>query len=367
MNIRTLMVAMIAIIPAGFVMAQETQATQNSPAPALTVSAMLPVQENWKVTLQASGWLAAWQESVISAEISGQRITSMNVDVGNVVQKGDVLAELSNQTIRNDISQQTAVVESAQAAFDQAEGDGDRARGLSSSGAITEQQVTSYLVSERRAKADLASAEAALASSRLELERSRIIAIDDGVISSRNAALGDVVSAGSELFRLIRQNRIEWQAEVPQRRLRALLPGVKAIIPTPIGDVSGVIRLVAPTTSDSNGRVKVYVSLEQPEGFPAPPTGVLVSGFFQLGESVALTVPATALTLRDGFSYVFYLKGTEPETVGRLRVETGRRQDDRVEITDGLDADAMVVSAGGAFLAEGAVVRVVTGAPEVSE
>lgn len=349
----------VVVLMAGAAHAQDTASTPQEGAAALTVSVAAPAQVTWPDTVSATGWLAPWQEAIVSSEIGGQRITAVNVDVGAVVHKGDVLAELSVESLDNDIVQKQASVDYAAAELDAAMADGDRARGLTATNAISKQQITEYLVTERKAKANLASAEAALASAQLDRDRSRILAVDDGVISARSAALGDVINAGDELFRLIRQGRIEWQAELPLKDLRRVHEGTAAVIPTPFGDVTGQVRLISPTVSGTSGRVTVYVSLTPPVDAPSPKTGILVSGNLLSGESAALTVPAAAVTLRDGFSYVFVLNDGDVPTVSRKRVETGRRQGDLVEIISGLDAGAQVVQEGGAFLGEGSVVRVV--------
>lgn len=357
-----------AAMPPCAVRAQDAaDATTAEASAALSVELARPLRQMWPVTLETNGRLQAWHEAVIASETAGQRIESVNADVGSVVKKGDMLAQLSTETLRNTIVQQEAAVLSADAALDQARADADRARRLTSgqSGALSEQQASEYFVTERKAEAELASARAALASSRLDLERTRILAPDDGVISSRSASLGAVVSTGTELFRLIRQNRIEWQAEVPLRFLRQVTVGARAAIPTPVGtEVPGEVRLISPVASETTGRVIVYVALTPPAGAPTPKTGMMVSGYFTLGQTEALTVPATATSMRDGFTYVFALKeGSEPPSVARKRVDTGRRQGDRVEILSGLDGDEQVVEAGGAFLSEGSVVRI-TGAAE---
>ncbi len=343
--------------------AQEAAAETSA---ALSVELAPPQRLMWPVTLETNGRLEAWHEAVIAAEIAGQRIETVNVDVGSVVKKGDILAQLSTETLQNTIVQQEATVLSAEAALDQARADADRARRLTSgqSGALSEQQASEYFVIERKAEADLASARAALASSRLDLDRTRIRAPDDGVISSRSAAMGTVVATGTELFRLIRQNRIEWQAEVPLRFLPQVMVGGKAAIPAPDDtEVPGEVRLIAPTSSETTGRVVVYVALTPPEGAPMPPTGIMITGRFDLGQREALTVPATATSMRDGFTYVFALdEGSDLAKVTRKRVETGRRIGDRVEITAGLTGDERVVQSGGAFLNEGSVVRVVEAA-----
>ncbi|MEZ5721836.1 MAG: efflux RND transporter periplasmic adaptor subunit [Paracoccaceae bacterium] len=326
---------------------------------ALTVTVAAPEIATWPVEVQASGWLAAWQEAAISAEVGGQKIVAINVDVGDSVKAGDVLVELSRETLENDLAQLQATVDVAQAALDQATADADRARKLDGSGSVSQQQLSAALITERKARADLASAEARRASAQIDLDRTRITAVGDGVISARSAALGDVVMQGTELFRLIRDGRIEWRAEVPLFQLRDIAVGMKVTIPAPVGDVRGTVRQIAPNASEANGRVIVYVDLDVPEGGPEPKTGLMVSGRFEVGVREAVTVPSSAIVMKDGYSYVFALDAAEPSKVTRIRVETGRRQGDRVEITSDFARDTEVVQAGGAFLSEGSTVRVV--------
>ncbi|NSY19615.1 efflux RND transporter periplasmic adaptor subunit [Neorhizobium sp. AL 9.2.2] len=349
-------VVCLAFTPAG----RAQDATQTTAgAAALTVSVTKPEVSQWPVLIPASGRLAAWHEAVISAEVSGLRIIGINADVGATVKKGELLVQFDAETAQAELEQQQASVEQAKADLDQAVANADRARGLTGSGAISAQQTTEYLITERKSKAALASSKAALASAQLTLDRTNVYANDDGVISERSASLGKVVTAGDELFKLIRQNRIEWQAELPVKRLADVKEGTKAVIPTPLGDVRGEVRLVSPTSSTASGRVTVYVALQPAVGMPQPKTGILVSGNFEFSATDALTVPATAVTLRDGFSYAFVLNATDQPTVTRKRVETGRRQGDRVEIVSGIDTTEEVVVSGGAFLADGSVVRVV--------
>ncbi len=334
------------------------------PAPAaLTVEATTPLVETWPVEVQASGWLAPWAEAVIASELGGERITAVNVEVGDEVKAGDVLAELSRASVENRIAELEATLESARAGLETATEDADRARQLSGGGAISRQEIASYLAVERQAQASVTVAEAQLATQELALANTRIIAASDGVVSDVSAALGQVVSQGQELFRLIRDSRIEWQAEVPLFQLRGITTGTRVVIPSPIGDIGGTVRRVSPEASQTNGRVLVYVDPEPPEGMPMPKTGILVSGAFIVDETTAVTLPSTAITLQDGFSYVFVIKAGEMTTVLRERVETGRRKGDRVEILGDFPVDASVVLSGGAFLSDGSVVRVVEGQP----
>lgn len=343
------------------------KAEATSSAAALTVSVTSPQTTDWPVEVEANGWLAAWQEVVISAQIGGQMIESVNADVGDTVAKDDMLSQLSSGSLENAILQLEATLESARASLDQATADADRARQLSTGSSISEQKAAEYYATERKTKADVDSAVAQLASAKLDLEHARVTAVTGGVISSRSAAIGDVVSEGQELYRLVRDGRVEWQAEVPLNQLRNIEIGMPVSIPTPLGEISGEVRRIAPSASESNGRVIVYVSLRDPDGPAQPKTGIMISGVFKIGESKALSVPASAVVMQDGFSYVYKLEEGETTTVSRLRVETGRRRGDRVEITSDLPADARLVESGGAFLSEGSVVLLAAPEPVKDE
>jgi RND family efflux transporter MFP subunit len=341
--------------------AQIGVATEGPAPAALTVEATIPVVEIWPVEVQASGWLQPWAEAVIASELGGERITSVNVEVGDAVKAGDVMAELSRATVENRIAELEAALESARSGLETATEDADRARQLSGGGSMSRQEIATYLSAERQAKASVTVAEAQLATEHLSLANTRIVAVSDGVVSEVSAALGQVVSQGQELFRLIRDSRIEWQAEVPLFQLRGITTGTRVSIPSPFGDVGGTVRRVSPEASQTNGRVLVYVDPEPPEGVPMPKTGILVTGSFIVDETKAVTLPSTAITLQDGFSYVFVVQTGDTTTVQRQRVETGRRRGDRVEILGDFPTEASVVLSGGAFLSDGSVIRVVEG------
>lgn len=91
------------------------------------------------------------------------------------------------------------------------------------------------------AVAQVAQARAALESARLALTHTRVLAPDDGVVTSRSATLGAVAGSGTELFRLIRQNRLEWRAELGPAQLARVTPGMNATLKLPDGDRKSVV------------------------------------------------------------------------------------------------------------------------------
>ncbi|MFZ1575495.1 MAG: efflux RND transporter periplasmic adaptor subunit [Chromatiaceae bacterium] len=325
-----------------------------SPNPALAVNLVGPLAVDWPRVIAASGGLFAWQEGVIAAGTGGLRVMQVAVDVGDEVRLGQVLAILDQDTVKADLDQQAARVAQVRAALAEARANGDRARNVKDKGAMSEQQITQYLIAEEAAKANLAAAEAALEMERIRLKQTQVLAVDDGVISSRGATLGTVVQVGTELFRLVRQGRVEWRAEVTAEQLAQIKPGQEARIRLPGGEtVTGKVRMPSPTLDPISRYGLVYVDL--PIGGPARP-GMFAQGHIRVGAGQALTLPESAVVLRDGSSFVFEVR--DEDRVAQRKVETGRRGEGRVEILSGLDTAARIVAAGGAFLNDGDRVRV---------
>jgi RND family efflux transporter MFP subunit len=248
-----------------------------------------------------------------------------------------------------------AAVAEAEARLAEAAADAQRARELAQSGALSAQQINQYLTAERTARARLDAQRAAAKVQALRLRQTQVLAPDDGVISARTATVGAVLPAGQELFRLIRRGRLEWRAEVPSSDLPRLKPGMAVNVALPTGSsITGKLRMVGPTVDDKTRNGLVYVDLLASGDAKA---GMFARGDFEVGAGQALTLPQAAVVLREGFSYV--MRVGPDGRVSEAKVTIGRRVGDRVEIVGGLDANARVVAAGGAFLADGDTVRVV--------
>jgi RND family efflux transporter MFP subunit len=234
------------------------------------------------------------------------------------------------------------------------------------SGAVSAQQVNQYLTQEQTAKARADSAKAQLDTQLLRLKQTQVLAPDSGTISARSATVGAVVGAGTELFKLIRQGRLEWRAEVTSSELNRITAGTKVVVTAPGGaQRKGRVRVLAPTVDAATRNGLVYVDLEgavdgSKGAAGAFKPGMFARGEFELGNSGALTVPQTAVVVRDGFSYV-YRVGAD-KRVSQLKVQTGRVVGEQVEIQSGVNAQDQLVASGGSFLSDGDLVKVVDGA-----
>jgi RND family efflux transporter MFP subunit len=330
--------------------------------PALTVTTVRPSPARLPIKLTANGNVTAWQEAIIGSETGGFRLNEVRVNVGDIVKKGEVLAVFSADSVNADVAQARAALQETRANAAEAAANAARARTLQSSGALSAQQISQYMTAEQTANARIAAAQATLAAQQLRLKYTQVVAPDSGVISARTATVGSVVGVGTELFRMIRQGRLEWRAEVTASDLSRLKPGTTALVKAANGsELTGRVRMIAPTIDPQTRSALVYVDLPAAMGPNAPfKAGMFASGQFELGTSDAMTVPQQAVVVRDGFSYVFRLN--PDQRVSQLKVQAGRRLADRIEVTAGLGADALVVVSGAGFLNDGDLVRNVTAA-----
>ena len=327
---------------------------------ALTVTAVQPVPSSLPLKLPANGTVAAWQEAIIGSEANGLRLVDVKANVGDTVAKGQVLARFATEQVQAEVAQAVASLAEAQANALDAADNADKARTLQASGALSEQQINQYTTADKTAQARLEATKAMLVVQQVRLQQTSVVAPDNGVIASRSATVGAVVGSGTELFKMIRGGRLEWRAEVTSSEMAGIKPGTVAMVTSASGAVvAGKVRMMAPTVDSVTRNALVYVDLPANANIKA---GMFARGEFELGSSSSvLSLPQQALVLRDGFTYAMRI---EPgNKVSQIKVQTGRRAGDAVEIVKGVKPGEQYVASGAAFLADGDVVKVVAAQP----
>lgn len=338
---------------------EKADAAKSTAKPALTVATTTPQKAKLAVTLAANGNITAWQEASVGAEVAGLRISDVRVNVGDSVKQGDVLATFDGAAVRADVAQARANVAQAEASAAEAEGNAQRARRLQGTGALSTVEAQQLLTGEKTAQARVLAAQAALQAQEVRLSQTSLRAPDDGIISARGATVGAVVGAGTELFRLIRKGRLEWRAEVTSAELGRIQPGTPARITAASGaQLEGRVRTIGPTVDAQNRNALVYVDVKPIPGPAAGSAraGMFARGEFDLGGVDAVTIPQSAVVVREGFSYVFRVGADN--RVALTKIQTGRLAGDRLEVVSGLPADAFIVANGAGFLNDGDLVRV---------
>lgn len=326
-----------------------------SAASALTVEVVTPHHEHWTRSIEASGAIAPWQEASIRSLVAGARLAEVRVDVGDTVKRGQVLARYDTAMLQANVAQMAAALAQAEANAQQAGTNESRALQMKDGGGISRQDLLQYLTTAAVTKAQVGVARAQLQARRLDLQNASVVAPDDGTISARAATLGSVTPVGEELFRLIRQDRLQWRAEVTAAEVSAVAPGQPVSLTLPDGSAAhGVVSRIAPALDPQSRVVIVYADVEPGSHARA---GMYTGGRVALGASDALVVPASALAMHDGRSNVAVVVARDGvQRVALREVQTGRREGSLVEITRGLAGTDRIVREGAGLLNEGDIV-----------
>jgi RND family efflux transporter MFP subunit len=190
---------------------------------------------------------------------------------------------------------------------------------------------------------------------RAQINQTLIKAPDDGLISKRNAHIGDIAAVGQPLYSMIRANRLELRAQATDTDLPKFHIGQRVRVSTDegtTGDIIGSVRLVSPQVDPITRLGNVRIDLPPNSGLKP---GMFVRGEVELGRRQAMTVPVDAVVTRNGESFVFTLQG---DRVTSRPVKLGAQTASFCEITSGLDANSLIVVKGARFLSDNDVVRV---------
>jgi len=301
--------------------------------------------------------LEAWTKINVTPEVGG-KIARINVQEGDRVAPGQVLAELETETIRLQLRQAQAAVAVAEAAYADALRNKERMDRLIKENAVSEQQREKVQLGFDSASAQLEQARAGLNLAQHALEVSILKAPFAGVIASKNAEVGDVINpmmggAGGVLT-LMDYSRIKVDVAVSSEDIARIRKGQEVVLRVgafPGRDFRGVVRVVNLTADPLNKKFGVEASFDNAEGLLRP--GTFGDIIFELqSHENALVVPQKAV-LENG--YVFIVEGGKAV---KKTVALGLQNTTMIEVLDGLAEGAAVVVEGNYGLEEGAVVQV---------
>lgn len=321
---------------------------------AMTVEAVRPVLRQVAQEISANGSIAAQKTAQVSGRITGVTIEQVLVEVGDVVQAGQVLAVLDASSLKDSEIQAAADLEQALASAEKARADLARTEPLLALDAISRQEVDAYRTALRQADATVIAARAKLNNTKTSLNNTNITAPVSGIISERMAQVG-VLASGNPLFTIIKDGALEWQATISPQNATKIRVGQEALIDVGDGVVAGRVTRLSPTANQGR-EMTVHVALPVDAPLSA---GMYQTGRFVLSQSQALSVPRAAMTSTDGHDYVWVLHAKEDGLyqVGRHKVSVLSHQGAYVAVA-GVPTDALIVARSAEFLADGDVVRV---------
>jgi RND family efflux transporter MFP subunit len=325
------------------------------PAAPLTV-AVAPVElRRLKEVIFGDGSVVAWQETTLSAEAGGLRVVEVLAEEGDQVTAGQIL-------VRFDDGLQTAFAAQAGAAATEAEAALQLARTeLARASALARDAITSRQVVESRqgallqAEARLAAAHARRDEAAVRLAQTRILTPVDGIVARRSVTLGSVPAPGQEVYRIIRDGRLELAAKVPELALRTVIPGQRTLVRHGEHLAEGSVRAIAPLVDSVTRLGVVYIKLPEESGLRP---GMFAQAEIAVEPRQTVAVPEQALTIRGGMPVAFVL-GADARVSAR-QIAVGMRHDGFVEIRDGLQPGESVVTSGLGFLMDGILARAAT-------
>lgn len=307
---------------------------------------------------QGSGRITARYVSEVGFEVGG-RLISRRVDVGTVVTKGQMIAELSAVDFRNQVTIAEAELDRAEAVLAQTAAQEDRDRALSLKGHKSAAAYDDSLRAMYTAKADVRSAEANLEIARNQLDYTRLVAPIDGVVTATSADPGQIVDAGQMVVEISRDTEREAVFAVASEDIAHASVGTPVTVwlqSNPEVKTAGAVREISPVASGTTGTFEVRVTL------PSAPRdmrlGSVVVGRAEAEGRKVTTLPSAALLQTGEIPQVWVVAADN--TVHRREVDLVEFDMETVVVGKGLTAGERVVTAGVNALAEGESVKLET-------
>lgn len=339
---------LLLFLAAGGVMAQQAPGVQLE-----TVSEEPIIQE-----VALNGTVNPLRLSRISAAVAGL-LDSVRVETGDRVLKGEVLVELDDEQAVHELAAARAEASQAQALLAEAERRLKEARSVGAGRNIAATEVFSRENDVVAARAGLARLEAVLKRMEVRVRRHHIRAPFDGVVSARSRDLGEWVTPGDELLRLVDTTNLRLDFQVPQSYFNRVDDRSSLMVGQRQGLSEATISARVPVTDPQSRTFLLRAMPPEATGFWP---GMAVQGVLRVstGET-GLTVSRDAINrYPEGRVTVWIATADTGETytVSEKRVRLGTAFQGRIQVTNGLSGGEQVVVRGNEALTEGIVVRV---------
>ncbi len=311
-----------------------------------------------------SGIAQAGTESKLSFKVFGT-ISKINVKVGDKIKRGDTIAVLEGTDQSLQVQASDAQVSQAEAQVRNAKAQYERVKRLYENNNASQQQLDQARAAAESAEAAVRAAKKQEQLARSQASYTRLVAKSDGVIAAVNVELGENVGAGTPVAVMNSDAQTEVSVALPESRIGQVKEGDKADVRFDAieGETfSAVVTEVGVTTGQGASTFPVVLRLEKDD--PRIRSGMAATARLnfdagQAGQPAGLYVDSRAVGEDRNGRYVFVVTPAEAGmgTVKRQQVQVGRLTSRGVEITQGLNADQVVVTAGVRLIEDGAKVR----------
>ena len=318
--------------------------------------------------LNASGYVVPQRKSALASKVTG-RLVWLGVEEGSQVKKDQVVARLEGQDAAAAREQAVANLEQAQVELRDATLAFNRYKELLAKGVIARATYDAVLARYEKAQAGVKAAQAALKGANISLEYTLIRAPFKGVVLTKNADIGDIVTpigaaaeAKSAVVTIADMDSLQVEADVSESNLGLIKVGQPCEVQldaVPGERLQGVIHMLVPTVDRSKATVMVKVRLLAKDSRILPQMSAKVAFLSRPaipGENQPrIAVSQAALVKRNGKESVFLVQGNRAM---EKSVRTGVRMGDMIEVLEGARAGDKVVLSPPARLRDGSRIKV---------
>jgi multidrug efflux system membrane fusion protein len=306
-----------------------------------------------------AGEVRAREESPLSFRVGGN-LVRREVDVGDRVKRGELLAVLDPGDFRLQAQSAQAQVASAQAELERARAEQARYAALAEDQLVSRSALDAQTTALRAAEEQARAARAQLDVARNQAGYTELRAPRDGAIATRLAEAGQVVAAGQTVFTLAADGGREVAIALPESRIRDFAVGRPVLVElwsTPGRRLPGRIREIAPAADPQARTYAARVTLVG-DAANAVDLGQSARVYVQEnGNRAALSVPLSAIQRGADGATALWVVDPRTRKLRSQPVKLGSYAEDRVPVLSGVSPDAWVVVAGGHLLREGQLVE----------
>lgn len=341
---------------------QPSQETEKEETPPRPVSISSVTTGDVVESVEVVGELEGFEEVRVYPQVSGERIRTLSVKEGDTVKAGALLATVSMDMLDNAAAQARAALDAARANLANVEDNLRRTRPLVEAGSVPVAQVDALESQLRAAQAQVRQLEAGAAQASVQRDRGQIRTPISGVVMGLTAREGDLVSPQLPLLTVVRSDKLKAVLRVPERDFLKIERGMPVrLSPLARSDiqVEATVTVLSPAVDRTTRTGLVEIHLDNRDGTLV--AGSSVRAWVELSRrSDVLLVPAEAVlftseTYHTGEATAFVADGS---TARRRVVRIGARQEDRLEVSEGLSAGEPVIVRGAHFLRDGYPIRV---------
>jgi RND family efflux transporter MFP subunit len=291
-------------------------------------------------TYSVEGLVEATRQSTVSAQISG-RIKEINFDVGDHVNKGQVILRIDERETAQALAGSNAQVKQAQATLQNAKANYERSKQLFEQKFISKAALDKAEADYQVARAQAAASEAAAGQASLAHGYSAVIAPYSGVVAARLVEVGEMVQPGKPMMIGFDPAEMRVVVSVPQYKLPDIGTHPKVMVEVPslnrwIKAASTIVQPLADSRTHST-QVRVYLPANEPGIYP----GMFVRAHFVVGKANQLVIPASAVLHRSEVVAVYVVDKQGGVKLRQVRLGDANA-DGSVEVLAGLNPGEQV-------------------------